>query len=147
MSKTKQSNANATKTNNTYDSMFNELLTAKCKNDLVTTMLKYGMSTTTSPTTTPNANDLYIQFNDFSRVWLRKSRIDFLSTVDTCNSLKNALDENKVDYDKFFGVIEKSDNGCSKRTHRLEKIEKTANAFNTIINFLLENNAIKLIEK
>ena len=147
MSKTKQSTNNATKTNNTYDVMFNELLNAKCKNDLVTTMLKYGMSTTTSPTTTPNANDLYIQFNDYSRVWLRKSRIDFLSTESTCNELQTTLNDNKVNYDTFFGVIKKSDNGCSKRTHRIEKIEKTPLAFNTIINYLMSKNAIKLIEK
>ena len=134
--------ANNKKVNAKYETLYTALTTAKCKNDLVVAMLKSGYSTTTKPTTTANVNDLYIQFNDLSRVWLRKNRIDFLSTETTCNALETALKNANIKCEK---TIEKSDNGCSKRSHRVECIEKSLTAFQVVFDFLLENGVVQLV--
>lgn len=129
-------NANKINVTANFDEMFNELCKSTNKLALVTTFNKFGYSTTTSPTTTNNINDLYIQVNDKSRIWLRKSRIDFLSLETTCNDLLKVLDN------KSLQVIEKTDNGCSFRSHRIECIPKTTEYFNIIMKFLLDNDKI-----
>jgi len=64
----KTTKTNATKTNNNYSKIYDEFKNATCKKDLVDTLNRYGIRTNTTPTTTPNKNDLYVQFNDKSRL-------------------------------------------------------------------------------
>ena len=74
---TRKNATNATKTNKSLDftALYNDLITCKSKYELVATMMKHGYYTTTTPTTTPNTNDLYIQFNDKSRLLIGKKSL------------------------------------------------------------------------
>lgn len=141
--KNQSTKTNATKTNITIDftALFNDILNSKTKFDLVMSMTKNGYMTTTKPTTTNNVNDLYIQVNNGFRIWLRKNRIDLLGLNDDLTALHTILIDNGIKCDDN-GVIEKTDNGCQYRTHRIECIEKTVNAFNVIMNYLVTNGMV-----
>lgn len=58
-----------------YKSIYDDLCKCTTKKQLVDTMNKYGLRTTTKPTTTPNINDLYIQFIDKSRLLITKKSL------------------------------------------------------------------------
>lgn len=74
---TRKTTTNATKTNKSLDftALYNDLVLCKSKYELVATMMKHGYYTTTQPTTTANTNDLYIQFNDKSRLLIGKKSL------------------------------------------------------------------------
>jgi hypothetical protein len=94
---------NATKTNapatalafTQYEAIYNELIACTTKKQLVDTMNKYGLRTTTIPTTTPNTNDLYIQFSDKSRLLIAKKTMK-LYTNDARKSEFPGLQFDKV---------------------------------------------------
>lgn len=58
-----------------YHEIYDDLCKCTTKKQLVDTMNKYGLRTTTKPTTTPNTNDLYIQFIDKSRLLITKKSL------------------------------------------------------------------------
>ena len=133
-SKRTTNNTNATKTNNAVDfqSLYNELITATTKKQLVDTMNKYGLRTTTLPTTTPNVNDLYIQFIDKSRVLIGKK------------SLKLYTNDKLVDdfSDYKFDVV----NDGSYRNRRAT-VEKSVEQFTKLFSYFLTNNDNWLVTK
>lgn len=65
-----------------YNSLYNELINATCKRDLVDAMNKHGLRTTTLPTPTPNKNDLYIQFCEKSRILIGAKTLKFYTCDD-----------------------------------------------------------------
>jgi len=113
---------NATKTNANYQSLYDELNKCSSKFELVATMLKHGYYTTTQPTTTLNTNDLYIQFNDKSRLLIGKKSLK-LYTND-----EHAKQFNDLQFDKV--------NDGSYRVKR-------ATIANTIENFTMIFNHFK----
>ena len=84
--------ANAQKVNTTKDftSLFEELTSATSKYELVEAMKKAGLQCTTAPTTTPNTNDLYLQFNankcgDVSRLQITSKSLKLWATENVKN--------------------------------------------------------------
>lgn len=126
MSTTKKTNAtkttNANKVNENYTSLYNELLQCTSKYELVATMLKHGYYTSTTPTQTKNLNDLYIQFNDKSRLLITKKSLKLYTNDETATKL------NGLQFDRV--------NDGSYRTKR-------ATIANTIENFTLIFNHFK----
>ena len=125
---------NATKTNVTIDvnALFTELSTATCKKSLVDTMTKYGLQCVTAPTTTPNTNDLYLQFNankcgDVSRIQLTSKSIKLWCT-DAVKSLFTDLTFDAVN------------DGSSRKSRAT--VKKTVDNFTTIFNVLFDNGVI-----
>lgn len=79
--------ANSKKVNKTADftQLFEELTTSKSKYELVEAMKRAGLQCVTAPTTTPNTNDLYLQFNankcgDVSRLQLTSKSLKLWAT-------------------------------------------------------------------
>ena len=112
---------NATKTNANYTDLYTDLLKCGSKFELVATMIKHGYYTTTQPTTTPNTNDLYIQFNDKSRLLIGKKSLKLYTN-----------DEHAKQFDLQFDKV----NDGSYRVKR-------ATVANTIENFTLIFNHFK----
>lgn len=134
---TKSPKTNSTKVNATVDinSLFNELNTATCKKSLVDTMTKFGLQCVTAPTTTPNTNDLYLQFNankcgDVSRVQLTSKSIKIW-----CTSTVKSL------FDGVTGFAFDDVNDGSSRKFRAT-VKKTVDNFTTIFNKLYDNGII-----
>ena len=118
---TKTTKTNATKTNVNYTDLYTDLLKCGSKFELVATMLKHGYYTTTQPTTTKNVNDLYIQFNDKSRLLIGKKSLKLYTN-----------DEHAKQFDLQFDKV----NDGSYRVKR-------ATVANTIENFTLIFNHFK----
>ena len=131
---TKTTKTNATKTNAKYNDLYTELLTATCKRDLVDTMNKYGYRTTTIPTTTPNVNDLYVQFSDKSRLLITKQSLKVYTNNDHATAL------NKVDNKFYFDNV----NDGSYRTKR-STVANTLENFTTIFEYYFKNGCIDLL--
>lgn len=132
---------NATKNNRTIDvnALFTELTTATCKKSLVDTMTKYGLQCVTAPTTTPNTNDLYLQFNankcgDVSRVQLTSKSIKVWCTA-TVKSLFDGMN------DFMFDDV----NDGSSRKYRTT-VKKSVENFTTVFNTLFDNGVIVPIQ-
>lgn len=136
--KTTTTKTNATKTNVTinYETLYNELVECKTKCELVTTMLQYGLYTSTKPTTTANANDLYIQFNEKSRVLISKKSLKVYTNNDHSNAI-NAIDNNFI----FDSV-----NDGSYRVKRAT-VSKTIENFTTIFKYFESINAFSIVQK
>ena len=138
MSTKKTTTTNATKTNATinYETLYNELVECKTKCELVTTMLQYGLYTSTKPTTTANANDLYIQFNEKSRLLISKKSLKVYTNNDHSTAL-NAIDNNFI----FDSV-----NDGSYRVKRAT-VAKTIENFTTIFKYFESINAFSVVQK
>ena len=128
---------NATKTNVTIDitALFTELTTVTCKKSLVDTMTKFGLQCVTAPTTTPNTNDLYLQFNankcgDVSRVQLTSKSIKVWCTA-TVKSLFESID----------GFLFDDVNDGSSRKYRAT-VARSLENFSTVFNTLYDNGII-----
>ena len=133
MKKTNNEKQNATIN---YETLYNELVECKTKCDLVTTMLQYGLYTSTKPTTTANANDLYIQFNEKSRVLISKKSLKVYTNNDNANAI-NAIDNNFI----FDSV-----NDGSYRVKRAT-VAKTIENFTTIFKYFESINAFAVVQK
>ena len=138
MSTKKTTTTNATKTNATinYETLYNELVDCKTKCELVTTMLQYGLYTSTKPTTTANANDLYIQFNEKSRLLISKKSLKVYTNNDHSTAI-NAIDNNFI----FDSV-----NDGSYRVKRAT-VAKTIENFTTIFKYFESINAFSIVQK
>ena len=136
--KTTTTKTNATKTNVTinYETLYNELIECKTKCELVTTMLQYGLYTSTKPTTTANANDLYIQFNEKSRLLISKKSLKVYTNNDNANAI-NAIDNNFI----FDSV-----NDGSYRVKRATVV-KTIENFTKIFKYFESINAFAVVQK
>lgn len=93
--KTNATKTNATKTNNQIKvvDLFNELTACNTKVDMINAYRKYGIECTTAPTTTPNKNDLYAQFNrvncgDLSRIQCTSKSIKLFVTETVASALE-----------------------------------------------------------
>jgi hypothetical protein len=111
--------ANELKVNATYTAIYNEFTTAKCKLDLVNTLNKYGIRTNTTPTTTQNLNDLYVQMYDKSRVLITKKSLKVYTNNEHATAIHTAY--NDFEFDNV--------NDGSYRTQR-------ATVKNTVENFI-----------
>ena len=138
MSTKKTTTTNATKTNVTinYETLYNDLIDCKTKCELVTTMLQYDLYTSTKPTTTANANDLYIQFNEKSRLLISKKSLKVYTNNDNANAI-NAIDKNFI----FDSV-----NDGSYRVKRAT-VAKTIENFTTIFKYFESINAFAVVQK
>ena len=138
MSTKKTTTTNATKTNVTinYETLYNELVECKTKCELVTTMLQYGLYTSTKPTTTANENDLYIQFNEKSRLLISKKSLKVYTNNDNANAI-NAIDNNFI----FDSV-----NDGSYRVKRAT-VAKTIENFTEIFKYFESINAFAVVQK
>ena len=138
MSTKKTTTSNATKVNVTinYEKLYNELVECKTKCELVTTMLQYGLYTSTKPTTTANANDLYIQFNEKSRLLISKKSLKVYTNNDNATAI-NAIDNNFI----FDSV-----NDGSYRVKR-STVAKTIENFTEIFKYFESINAFAVVQK
>ena len=120
------STKNATKTNITFsfdiDALYTELCDCTTKHQLVDAMNSYGLRTTTQPTDTPNKNDLYIQFNDKSRLLIG------------AKTLKLYTSESIATDDYFKSMHFDKVNDGSYRVARATVL-KSVDAFKTIFNY------------
>ena len=133
MKKTNNEKTNATIN---YETLYNELVECKTKCELVTTMLQYGLYTSTKPTTTANANDLYIQFNEKSRLLISKKSLKVYTNNDHSTAI-NAIDNNFI----FDSV-----NDGSYRVKRAT-VAKTIENFTTIFKYFESINAFSIVQK
>jgi hypothetical protein len=122
---TKNTTTENTTVFNRYDALYNDLLKCECKMQLVNTMLSYGLYTTTTPTTTLNKNDLYIQFGDKSRLLITAKSLKVYTNDDNASKLKIG------DYDMV--------NDGSYRTKRCT-VKNTLENFTTILSYFLTDN-------
>lgn len=104
------------------DALYSDLNQCITKHQLVDTMNMYGLRTTTQPTDTPNKNDLYIQFNDKSRLLIGTKTIK-LYTSDTIASEKH-----------FSGLVFDKVNDGSYRVARAT-MQNTIDNFKTVFNY------------
>lgn len=113
------------------EKLFDELTTAQTKLELVNALNRYGLRTTTIPTTTPNKNDLYIQLFDKSRILFSAKSMK----VYTNETHATALNE------KFEYVFDKVNDG-SYRTRRTT-INKTVENFKQLFEYFASNGCIE----
>ena len=132
----KKTNNEKTNTTINYEALYNELVECKTKCELVTTMLQYGLYTSTKPTTTANANDLYIQFNEKSRLLISKKSLKVYTNNDHSTAI-NAIDNNFI----FDSV-----NDGSYRVKRAT-VAKTIENFTTIFKYFESINAFSIVQK
>lgn len=128
---------NATKTNETinFETLYNQLIDCKTKCELVTVMLSHGLYTSTTPTTTPNVNDLYIQFNEKSRLLIGKKTLKVYTN-----------DVHAIELAKTNGFIFDKVNDGSYRTKRAT-VQKTVDNFKTIFSYFEKINGFAIIQK
>ena len=107
-----------------YTEIYNALSACKTKKDLVDTMNRFGLRTTTQPTTTPNINDLYIQFIDKSRLLI------------TGKSLKLYTNEARVN--DFTGLQFDIVNDGAFRNRRAT-VHKSVEMFTAIFEVFMSN--------
>lgn len=118
---------NATKVNRTidYTALYTALIKCNTKKQLVDTMNSFGLRTTTLPTTTPNKNDLYIQFIDKSRVLFGVRTLKLYTNDETT----------KCFGDWYFDGV----NDGSYRTHRAT-VPNNIDNFKLILQYFLKNS-------
>lgn len=118
---------NTTKINSSIDftALHTALMKCNTKKQLVDTMNMFGLRTTTLPTTTPNKNDLYVQFIDKSRVLFGVRTLKLYTNDDTAKSFS----------DWYFDGV----NDGSYRTHRAT-VPNTVDNFKLILQYFLQNN-------
>lgn len=92
MSNTKKTNKTTTER---LEVMYNALQTATCKRDMVNVLNQYGYRTNTTPTTTPNKNDLYIQLFDKSRMLFTSKSLKVYTNDDNATAI-NELDNSFI---------------------------------------------------
>lgn len=128
--------ANSEKVNSKvdYSKLYEELIVCKTKQELVTTMLGHGLYTSTKPTTTANLNDLYIQFNEKSRVLITSKSLKVYTSVDHANALSNEVFQ-------FDNV-----NDGSYRTRRATVARNVEN-FIAIFKYFGSINAFSVVQK
>ena len=128
--------ANSAKVNSKvdYSKLYEELIVCRTKQELVTTMLGHGLYTSTKPTTTANLNDLYIQFNEKSRVLITSKSLKVYTSVDHANALSNEVFQ-------FDNV-----NDGSYRTRRATVARNVEN-FIAIFNYFGSINAFSVVQK
>lgn len=128
--------ANAEKVNSKvdYSKLYEELIVCRTKQELVTTMLGHGLYTSTKPTTTANLNDLYIQFNEKSRVLITSKSLKVYTSADHANALSNEVFQ-------FDNV-----NDGSYRTRRATVARNVEN-FIAIFNYFGSINAFSVVQK
>lgn len=108
-----------------YAELHSALNTCETKAQLVNTMLSFGLYTNTTPTTTPNKNDLYIQFADKSRLLITAKSLK----VYTCEAVASEL---KVgEYDLV--------NDGSYRVRRAT-VKNTVENFQAIVSYFLTDS-------
>ena len=132
----KKTNNEKTNVTINYETLYNELVECKTKCQLVTTMLQYGLYTSTKPTTTANANDLYIQFNEKSRLLISKKSLKVYTNNDNATAI-NAIDNNFI----FDSV-----NDGSYRVKRAT-VAKTIENFTEIFKYFESINAFAIVQK
>ena len=128
---------NATKTNETinFETLYNQLIDCKTKCELVNVMLSHGLYTSTTPTTTPNVNDLYIQFNEKSRLLIGKKTLKVYTN-----------DVHAIELAKTTGFIFDKVNDGSYRTKRAT-VQKTVDNFKTIFSYFEKINGFAIVQK
>ena len=128
---------NAAKTNSTinFETLYNQLVDCKTKCELVTVMLSHGLYTSTTPTTTPNVNDLYIQFNEKSRLLIGKKTLKVYTN-----------DAHSIELSKNTGFIFDKVNDGSYRTKRAT-VQKTVDNFKTIFSYFEKINGFAIVQK
>lgn len=106
---------NASKTNKSindidFTTLFDELNKCKCKSELVDTINKYGIYTSTKKSTNQCVTDLYIQFFDKSRVLLSKKTIKLYTCNDVASEFKQFIFKscNDGSYRKCYATIDKT---------------------------------------
>ena len=126
--------SNKSKTNATinFSALYDELCTCKTKVDMISAYANAGIICTTAPTTTPNINDLYAQFNrvncgDLSRIQLTSKSIKLYLTETVAAAFP----------DLQFDTC----NDGGKRT-RKTTIAKSADAFSDILSKFIELGVI-----
>ena len=131
------SKTNSTKTNATvnFDALYTALNDCKSKVDMINAYRTYGIECTTAPTTTPNTNDLYAQFNrvncgDLSRIQLTSKSIKLFVTESVATALSAKL---KYQFD-----------ACNDGGKRVRKttVSKSVDAFTDIVNVFIECGVI-----
>lgn len=115
---------NATVNNATYTAIYNEFATATCKLDLVNALNRHGIRTNTTPTETKNANDLYVQLFDKSRVLITKKSLKVYTNDEHATAIHNAFNDFEFD----------SVNDGSYRTKRAT-VKNTVENFNRIFAY------------
>ena len=114
---------NATLSNINVKALYEDLITCTTKKALVDTMNRYGLRCTTLPTTTPNINDLYIQFIDKSRIQFGKKVMKLWTSEQVVKDLEVTYDQvNDGSYRKCRATLPKA----------LEEFEK-------ILKYMLQN--------
>ena len=135
MSKTVNTNNN--KTNNVvkFDALYTALNECKSKVDMINAYRAYGIECTTAPTTTPNTNDLYAQFNrvncgDLSRIQLTSKSIKLFVTETVASAISAKL---KYQFDT-----------CNDGGKRVRKttVSKSVDAFRDIVSVFIECGVI-----
>lgn len=93
-----------------FTTLFDELNKCTCKSDLVDTVNKYGIYTSTKKSTNQCLTDLYIQFFDKSRVLLSKKTIKLYTCNDVASDFKNYIFKPCTDgsYRKMYATIDKT---------------------------------------
>ena len=129
------SNSEKTDTVIDFDALYTALCECKTKVDMITAYGVHGITCTTAPTTTPNTNDLYAQFNrvncgDLSRIQLTSRSIKLFVTETVSTALSNA-------YGYVFDVC----NDGGKRV-RKTTLPKTVDTFTDILNTFIECGVI-----
>lgn len=117
-----------------FSKLYEELIVCKTKQELVTAMLGHGLYTSTKPTTTANANDLYVQFNEKSRLLITSKSLKVYTCEDHAKALGN---------DTFvFDLV----NDGSYRTRRAT-VAKTLENFTEIFKYFASINAFSVVQK
>lgn len=117
-----------------FSKLYEELLVCKTKQELVSTMLGHGLYTSTTPTTTPNANDLYIQFNEKSRLLIGKKTFKVYTNEVHAAALSNEV----FQFDKV--------NDGSYRTKRAT-VSRTLENFQRVFEYFGSINAFAITQK
>lgn len=127
---------NTTKTNATvnFNALYDELINASTKVDMINAYKNVGIECTTAPTTTPNKNDLYAQFNrvncgDLSRIQVTSKSIKLFVT----DAVASAFTDLQFD----------NCNDGGKRTKKTT-IAKSLDNFNMVINTFIASGVIKV---
>lgn len=135
---TKVAKSNSKKVNNVvnFEKLYSELIECKTKCELVNTMLKYNLYTSTKPTTTNNINDLYIQFNEKSRLLISKKSLKVYTNNENANKIS------KLHNDFIF-------DNCVDGSYRTKRatVSKTIENFISIMNYFNSISAFTVIQK
>lgn len=125
---------NNVKVNATYTAIYDKMKVATCKRDLCDVLKMYGYDTTTTPTTTPNKNDLYIQFNEKSRLLITAKSLKVYTNNDHATALHN------IDSNFIFDSV----NDGSYRVKRAT-VRNTVENFIIIFDYFVKNNAVSVL--